>query len=368
MAIVTWATIMEAKPIFFRHLRVRGKYFAKYKGNANQISSQILNNLWNGRYLQTSTCHYHFYSRDFAMMLPSLLFLGKRKQAKATLYYALQQYEKHGAITTLITRKHTPTNFPNVYSPDSVAYFFYSLRLLNDTFLIKKYYSFLQKEVNKFFKTVVDTTTHLPKRKTHFGDMRDHAKRDASCYDMTMLALLVREAKALGFTVPYKQDPVKLLIVHYWTGRYFRDDLSSKQLTADANIYPFWLGLISNKKLLKIMIDSLQKEGLDKPFPVKYVNEKAEKGKTLFIEKIFAPNWQGDAIWPMSGLPYIQTLARVDMDQAKFHLKQYESLIEKYKTFLEVYTAKGEPYKSLFYSSEESMVWCALYLHLAKTL
>ncbi len=96
------------------------------------------------------------------------------------------------------------------------------------------------------------------------------------------------------------------------------------------------------------MLSSLHKECLDSPFPVRYVKDEREKGDMIFLEKLFVPNWEGDGIWPMSALPYIQTLAMVNKAQAKKHLAQYTSLIEKYATFIEVYTIKGTPYKSFF--------------------
>ena len=36
------------------------------------------------------------------------------------------------------------------------------------------------------------------KRKKHFSGMRDHAIRDASCYDTVMVAVVARESKLLG--------------------------------------------------------------------------------------------------------------------------------------------------------------------------
>ena len=99
---------------------------------------------------------------------------------------------------------------------------------------------------------VVDEKTGLPMRKKHFGGMRDYSKRDSSCYDAVMCALVQREAQALGLKLPFKKyDYEKLLVDNYWAGSYFKDDLSTDALTADANIYPFWLGIITDKKLLE---------------------------------------------------------------------------------------------------------------------
>ena len=92
-----------------------------------------------------------------------------------------------------------------------------------------------------------------------------------------------------------------------------------------------------------------------------------QKGKTIFTE-FLVKDWESTAIWPMSALPYIDIVSRVDKVKASYYLSQYTEQIEKYKTFIEVYTKKGVPYKSLFFSADEGMIWCANYLYLDKLL
>ena len=108
----------------------------------------------------------------------------------------------------------------------------------------------------------------------------------------------------------------------------------------------------------------MQKVHLDKPFPIKYIPKKS-KSKMIWVEFLVS-GWEQHSIWPMSGLPYIETLSKVDKKQAVFHLKQYERLIKKYMTFIEVYDSKGKPYVSLVYSSDEGMIWCASWLSMKK--
>lgn len=351
--------------MFSRHLRVRGKNFTSQGSFAKNICLSIIGKLWTGSYYKTSLGHYpHFYSRDFGMMVPSLLSLGKKDEVRKTLDYALSIYQRFGEIRTFINVSNKPVNFPSVYSPDSVAYMFRSVALLNDYSLTNKYKFFLQQQLDVFFNMVVDKKTGLPKRNTHFGGMRDHSIRDASCYDASMIAMLSMMADKLKLNNPLKRyDYKKLLIDAYWTGNYFKDDLSSNKISADANIFPFWLNIISDKKLLKKVILSIQETNLDKPFPVKYVKSKSEDGK-LIIASLFSSGWQADSIWPMVGLPFIEVVMSVDKKLGRKYLLQYKRLMEKYGTFLEVYDSSTKPYKSLFYSCDEGMIWCSLWLDL----
>lgn len=369
MGIITIDHIFEAANMFARHIKVRGKHFTPQGTSANKICTSILKQLYTGYFYQTSLGNYpHFYSRDFGMVAASLISLGKQKEVVSTLDYALTQYEEYGSIKTFITIFGKPVDFPNVYSPDSFAYILYALSLSKDKKLIKKFSSFLQKELDKFYSLVVDKKNGLPIRKKHFGGMRDYSKRDASCYDAVMCAVVQREAQTLGLKLPFKKyNYKKLLVDNYWTGSYFKDDLSTDSLTADANIYPFWLDVITDKKLLEKTVKSMRKAKLDKPFPVRYVSSNKQKGKTIFTE-FLVKDWESTAIWPMSALPYIDIVSRVDKLKAAYYLSQYTEQIEKYKTFIEVYTKKGVPYKSLFFSADEGMIWCANYLHLDKLL
>lgn len=365
--VYTWDHVKEGMRMFSRHMKVAGKNFTRFEGNDVDICNQILKKLFNGTYFKTSLGHYPgFYARDFGMMVIPLLDLGYRKEVISTLDYALNIYLKQGGIKTLINTKHKAMDFPNVYSIDSFAYMLRAVAIVNDADLIKKYESFLQKEVYRFHKKAIHNISGEVRRKVHFGGMRDHSKRDSSCYDTVMAAVVSREADYLGLKNPMRNFNFKKhLLDNYWLDNYFRDDMSSFTLTADANIFPFWLGIIDDEKKLLQTIVSIKQSNLEKPFPIKYVSNKNLKGKTILAEK-FVPGWEADAIWPMSGLPYIDILGDVDKKSAKAHLDRFKRLIEKYGTFLEVYDKYGKPFVSSVYSSDEGMIWVALYLYLKK--
>lgn len=356
----------EGWRMFKRHLKVRGKQYTRIGKHAEEICKNTLEQLWNGRIMQTSLGHYNqFYSRDFGMVIPALLELGYKDACKATMEYALSAYKERGEITTHISVDGKALRFPNVYSPDSVAYFLKSYRLVFGK-TRKEDKTFLQQQVKHFCTTVLDNEGKI-KRGVHFGGMRDHAVRDASCYDTVMAAVVQRECASLDLPFMHPQtDYAKILIDDYWTGSYFQDDSENKTMTADACIYPFWHGIIKDEEKLRKTVKTMQAAKLDRPFPIKYVATAQDQGKNIW-QNIFVPGWEADSIWPMSGLPFIDIVAKIDKKQAKYYHIQYRKRIQKYGTFIELYDRKGKPYTSLVYSADEGMIWCANWLRQLET-
>jgi hypothetical protein len=359
----TFRYVKEGLHMFRRHRRVQKDGFARLSGvTGEEIVRSLLVKLWNGKFFQTDLGNYpQFYSRDFGMVLPALLHLGFRDKARKTLAYALDVYAKAGKVTSHITSDGKAVNFPPAYSPDSVAYLLKSVRLIDDAALLKKHKHFLQRVIDDFADRVLDGQGRV-RRGAHFAGMRDHAVRDASCYDTVMAAVVQREADLLDLEYTYSNvDYQEILLEDYWNGRYFDNDMTDNTFAADANVMPFWHNIIVDKEKLQSVINHIQKHHLDKPFPLKYVRRVEEQGKTI-IFNMFSKNWQANSIWPMIGLPYIDIVMRVDKNLALKYYDEYKSLIEKYGTFLEVYDKRGLPYESSFFSSGEGMIWAAMWL------
>jgi hypothetical protein len=168
---------------------------------------------------------------------------------------------------------------------------------------------------------------------------------------------------------PFKKyDYKKLIKKHFWTGSYFLNDLSGhKEVIGDANIYPFWFSVFDSKEMLKKAVKSIQKNNLDKPFPLKYNSRKSKNEKMIFVE-FFVHNWEKDAIWPQMAFVYIDLLSKIDKKKARFHLEQYTRVIKINKNFLEVYDPNGKPFSTPFYTVDESMSWAVMFLALKKRL
>ncbi|MEM2916640.1 MAG: hypothetical protein QXT19_04775 [Candidatus Woesearchaeota archaeon] len=102
----------------------------------------------------------------------------------------------------------------------------------------------------------------------------------------------------------------------------------------------------------------MQNEGLDYPFLLKYTAFRMTAD--VLSQKLFAPNYEGSAIWAHLGMWYTQLLKKIDPERAEQHIRAYKNLVEGYRTFLEVYEPDGrKPYKSLFYVCDEGMLWAA---------
>ena len=327
------------------------------------------------------------------MSVKGLIQAGHKHRCSQTLAWALNKYRSSGRITVAITPSGRPFDFPNAYSPDSVAYIFFSLALLQDHLLINQHRDFLQQEINRFFTQAVDPLTGLARRKTHFGGMKDYAIRDASCYDSTMIAVMAKAVYNLkGFDNPFADFNFKKIILDtYWKGSYFIDDLRADYLhvdnfgvnnlridnlrissisnlrtrkdkahqepTGDANVYPFLLGIITDTSKLKMALRTIQEKGLSFPFPMKYETGTIQT-KQLWFEQ-FVPNWERTAYWSNLATGYLALLKRTNKNQYETARKKLCTIIERHGTLFECYTPDGNPYLSRWYHADEGMLWAA---------
>lgn len=362
--------IWESLGMFFRKMKgVRG--LPKHKGSPDEICREILRKCYNGRYFQASAGHFSlFYIRDFGICIEALLRLGYRKEVENTLKYALSCYERYEKITTTIKKNGVCKDFFNI-APDSLAFLLFSLRVSKADALVSEYRQFLEKEIARYYEAIVDKNTGLVK-KGYFSSIKDNAIRNSSCYDNCMLAMIRRNAGLLKLNNPFaKYNYPKLIYEHFWNKKegYFKDDLDLDIPTGDANVFPYWCGIFKDRNMIKSSINAIQKNHLDKPFPLRYWKDK-KAGSFLFIQSLLAPNYEGNTCWVHLGLCYMDVLAHLNDKQYKSllkeHIRQYTNMIIEHKNFLEVYTIKSDgqavPYRSLFYHCDDSMIWCSKYL------
>jgi hypothetical protein len=348
----------EGIRIVARSLNVRLRGFKRYEGTAKQICKRIVQGCWNGQYFQTSASgHFaEFWTRDFGWCIDSLLKLGYRKEALKTLAYALNAFHKAGAVTTTINPQGMPFDFP-CFAPDSLAFLMRALNAARARKLIGQHQEFLQEELEKYVRLVIDSATGLV-RDAPFSSMKDGAFRKQSAYDTAMVGMLSRELDKAGIE-HHLPDMRKALLDRYWAGSYFLDDLSGvHHVAGDAQVFPFWTGVIKDKGLMKKSLDAVHRAGLDVPFPLKYTAHGIRPD--VWEQRLFTPNYEGNTIWAHMGLLYIQLLNKVDRRKAQAYIERYKDLVERYQTFLEVYEPDGtKPYSSLAYVADESMLWAA---------
>ncbi len=367
------AILREGKNIFFRHLNVKIHGLKQYSGNDEEICHAIINECYNSKkeHFMTSNGNYKvFYARDFGWCIQSLINLDYKTQVNNTLEYAMKAYYTHNRITVAINNHDKPFNFPDIYSPDSVAYMYRSLRIAKSKKLILEYKEFLNSELKKFELKVLNSDGTL--KDDSFSGMRDHVKVKRSCYDIIMACMLCDEVnkinklfgKEIIINILEKYHLKEKLIGLYWNKTYFIDSISDNYCSGHANTYPYYLDIITDKTMLKASIKTIKQNKLDSPIPLKY----GYSNDTKFIwVDMFSHDWEKHTSWAMLGMAYIEVISKVDRKEAKKYLSTYYQMIIKHKCFLEVYTEE-KPYQSLFFTSDDSMLWASMYLDLKKKL
>jgi hypothetical protein len=164
-----------------------------------------------------------------------------------------------------------------------------------------------------------------------------------------------------------KYDLKGIVKKKFWNGKYFIDDLSGRDYVAgDANVFPFWTGMFNDKGMIGSAIETMQKEGLDKPMPLSYTSPDVKT--KMILQEIFVPGYEQSTIWAHMGPLFIEVVSKIDKEKAKEYLLKYKETIEKYGNYLEIFDRELKPYKTIFYYSDESMLWAANYLALSKKL
>lgn len=339
----------------------------RYRGNVKQISEKIIDSCYNKKkkYFMVSSGHFRqFYARDFGMIVDSLIYLGYKEKARNTITYAMDSYERAGRITTQISLGGKAFDFPN-HTPESTAYMLRSLIALNDKDLLKKYKKFIEEQVEYIYENDIDKETGLLRKDRHFSSMKDHSLRISDCYLNSMLGLLsICLTKAKYYNPFSEYDYKELLMKNFWKEDHFIEDLSGKNiLSGDANVFPFWTGVVKDKEMLTKVIQAIKRKELDKPFPLKYTT-KEDVPKKLHLADLFVYGYEHDTVWVHLAMCYLKIVERADKELLKQYLKQYESKIKEHKNFLEVYFADGKPFKRPLYVVDDSMIWVAVFLEL----
>lgn len=358
--------IKEGMRIFGHHIGRVSRGYGSYDGDFRHMCRVIIDSCWNGRNFQVSSGHFSdFYTRDFSWCIEPLIKLGYKEKCAATLDYALSIFFDHKKTAVAISPDGIPLDIFS-YAPDTMGLLLRSLSILNDKAIIEKYKPFLQSEVERFEHLVLaegGTLIENPK----FSSMKDHANRSFCLYDYIMIELVKNHSKSLGLDFTFKNMNYKKIIKeYYWNHFYFRDTPDSDYVAGDANVIPYWSGAIKDPRMLKSSIKTIRSEGLDKPFPLKYTSE-IVSGQ-LSPVNLLAPNYEGNAIWGHLGPLYIDIVSKVDKSLAEKYLSKYVGLVEKHKNFYEVYHPNGKPFRSAFYSADESMSWASIILELSERL
>ncbi|QQG41807.1 MAG: hypothetical protein HYV90_00640 [Candidatus Woesebacteria bacterium] len=355
------------------------KEYKQHKGGGEQVCKQVVKDRWNGTFFEAGETIYNnqFWIRDFSLCLDGLINLGYKKQAKETLEWAIKNFAREDKIATTVTAEGEVVDLFH-FSADSLPFLLSDLLKTKQRYLVEKHKKFINSQIEIYYKKVLDHQTNLIKNEP-FSTPKDVVMRTKTCVANSFMVFLSELLKNdfPELNNPFKNiDLVTPFINSFWNKekKYFKNDLMDNEgdvVSADANIIPYYLGIVKNKTMAKASIDAIKKEKLDKPFPLKYHSfSKPKWMKTQIGARIFSPNYQGDSIWTMMGPIYIDLESKFYTKDAGIHIAQYLNWIEKHQTYIELFEADGHlPLEGRFgHSAETGMLWASMIPPLAKKL
>lgn len=357
---------------FAGHLTALGKllyhrYFGRirrFQGTPEEICQQILTQLWTGKFYLTSLGHYtYLWIRDFGTVAEALVELGYTKRVHATLRWALRHYRRHGRVTLCIDSLGQTFNAPE-QSIDALPWLLHAI-VVSDFTLSTTDREYLELQLYDYAQTFLDKNGML--HEGHYAELRDGVLYRQSAYAVTMVARLAQCVQHLalrGFRFHAKQYR-ELLLGSYWNGQYFDADASTSTFSAECNLFPFVLGIVSDTDKAHSVLDYINAQGLNLPYPMRYTNEPSTFHHRWWARSVMR-NYADTTIWTWHGVFYLQLLKRYEHPDYPAQLASFESMMTRYVTFPELLHPDGSWYKAPVYKSDDGMVWCALYLALIK--
>lgn len=321
-----------------------------------------------------------------------------------TVAYALGVFEKRPIpVTTIVPTGAYAATCINLYAypPDTVYALLYALAaLLGDEAatpapllgrpvhklktleaarqLREQYRDTLRDMYRDYLETVMDTATGLIRTDRHFSGAKDITRRNSSFYDNVVLWKTMQLAIRLGLSDESEAACSALkqrILEAFWLEDrgHFLEDLSSEGI-AHAYYSSDWLialvtGFLSpmvatERRYFERSVAYIQKNGIDKPFALKYQQDTRAHRQFLLV-RIAAASYGGDAIWSFWGMEYIKTLlmlyATTGMQEylkaADFHIHAYEVAMLRDRGFPEVYDRHGKFLQTFLYRSVRQTGW-----------
>jgi hypothetical protein len=248
--------------------------------------------------------------------------------------------------------------------------FLAALRTAGATDLVERHHDFLQAEIAHYVERVVDPATGLVRSDRKYSAHRDTVTNRSNTAGNTMVALLAKTIGETGwFESPLEQhfDGAygRLLVENLWDGDHFRDALDDDTVSGEANVWPFYAGVVSDPAYVRPALQYLQSRGYAYPHPLRYELVRRPE-KEVWLTRHLLPDYQGSTVWTSLGSMYLQLLRTADPAVGARETKRYVDLIERDGTFWEVLDHDGRNYVSprKVFIGEESMLWSAIFLDL----
>ncbi len=372
MAIAPWiAPAVLAEYVHNAGVRLRRQFrgHTRHEGDAMAIMRACIDACWNGTTFTASPGHFDmFWTRDLSFSAPSLVRLGHGTRVRDSLAYALDVWGRRDShITTTIHYFDRPGDVYE-YGVDSLPLFLAALRAADATDLVERHRPWLESQVAHFHDRVVDPATGLVRADRKFSAHRDTVVNRSNAYGNTMVALLAKTVAETGwFESPFERyfdgDYGRLLLDHFWVGDHFRDALGDDTVSGEANVWPFYTGVIGDPAVIAPALAYLDEHGFCDPYPLRYETSRRPE-REVWLTRHVLPDYQGSTVWTSLGAMYLQVLRTVDPVLAARETIRYVEWIERDGTFWEVMDARGQNWVSprWIMIGEESMLWSSIFL------
>jgi hypothetical protein len=353
----------------------------RHQGSAEQILRAGLERCWSGRYLTASPGHYRqFWTRDTGFAAPALVRLEEPWPTRLllTLEWAIGVWRRRRShvTTTINPLLRMPVDLFD-FGVDSLPLLLASLRSLElgggatgaaATRLVEANRDWLTVEIDRYVRTVVDPTSGLVRTDRHFSAHRDTFRNRSTAYANTMVALLGRTVAETGWGPNvlgrwFEGDWGSLLRRHFWLGDRFRDRLGSDETSGEANVWPFFTGLVEDREMLSAAMATLEREGYTTPVPLRFAARHGHDGLML-VFRLWSAEYQTTTAWTSLGSMYLSLLREVDPAKAARLFETMRVQIERDGTFWEVIDRHGRGWRSRtrLSVSDVSMLWGAILL------
>jgi hypothetical protein len=232
-------------------------------------------------------------------------------------------------VTTTIFARRYPRDVYN-FACDSLPMLLFGLHSAGATDLLARHRKFLAAQVDLYVERILDRETGLVKQATYFSAPRDCMTGSSTVFANTMLALLERlldEQDVLPNRLRGLNLPQRLRET-FWCGDYFRDALDRDLPSGDANVWPFFYGIMTDPEMKRTALVSLDRLGFTTPIPLRYFQRRLPQSE-LLIPRIFAPNYQGDTSWMQMAPVYVGLLRDVDSERFLAHRQALAATVER---------------------------------------
>lgn len=344
--------------------RIRGP--RRYNGDAAAIARACVDASWAGDHFVASGGHFRqFWTRDTAFSAQALVRTGYAAALRETLAWALDAWQPGAQVTTTIFPGRHPRDV-YTYGIDTLPLLLHAVAVAGAGELVERHAGWLAPEVRRFAATVLDPQTGLVRDDRRFSSHRDTVVTSSNAYANTMVVVLDRVLRdTTWFESPVPTGALERFLDAFWRGDRFVDTAGGSEVTGDATVFPFWLGVVPDSFGLGPALSAARDAGLATPWPLRYAGARDAAGEDR-VQRLFVPDYQGTAIWSSLGAMYLQLLDRVDPVAAVEPLRAWTDLIEREGTVWEVIDASGRPYVGRFgiFHADEAMLWSAIFVDL----